>query len=173
MRCQVNWHGDVFSYLVDHGLPLGGATGYTEDKDVRTVWECDAPSTEKALTWDYVTTTPHLVPANEEIKKALILYGPLVATLTWEDCFTLYGGGIFNEAINKSNNDDLPHIVLIIGWDDSKKAWLVKNGYGTGWGEQGFGWVKYGSNNIGRNAAWVLADPEPKIEPMKREATGN
>jgi catalase (peroxidase I) len=27
------------------------------------------------------------------------------------------------------------------------------------WGENGYGWVHYGTNNIGRKAAWVLAKP--------------
>ncbi len=34
------------------------------------------------------------------------------------------------------------HYVLIIGYDDAKGAWLIKNSWGTGWGENGFGWIK-------------------------------
>jgi cathepsin L len=51
--------------------------------------------------------------------------------------------------------------VLIIGWDDKKDggAWLVKNSYGPRWGDDGFGWIKYGSNNIGQWAAYVVPDP--------------
>lgn len=52
-------------------------------------------------------------------------------------------------------------MVLLIGWDDEKGAWLVKNSWGEEWGEKGFGWIKYGSNNIGVFAAWI--DAEPKL----------
>jgi cathepsin L len=44
-----------------------------------------------------------------------------------------------------------------VGWDDSKNAWLVRNSYGSTWGEKGYGWIDYNSNNIGIRAAWVLA----------------
>jgi cathepsin L len=47
------------------------------------------------------------------------------------------------------------HAVLLIGWDDEKQAWLIKNSWGEQWGEKGFAWIKYGSNNIGVFAAWV------------------
>jgi len=56
------------------------------------------------------------------------------------------------------------HAVTLIGWDDAKKAWLIKNSWGTGWGgtcdhgdERGYMWIHYGTNNIGYLAAWVKA----------------
>jgi C1A family cysteine protease len=56
------------------------------------------------------------------------------------------------------------HGVTLIGWDDSKGAWLIKNSWGTGWGdicgfgsERGYIWISYTSDNIGYAAAWVQA----------------
>jgi cathepsin L len=49
------------------------------------------------------------------------------------------------------------HIVLIVGWDDSFHAWIIKNSWGSEWGDNGFIKLKYGTGNIGFNAAWVLA----------------
>lgn len=40
------------------------------------------------------------------------------------------------------------HLLLLIGWDDSKNAWLLKNSWGTGSGTDGFIWIKYRSNYI-------------------------
>ncbi len=67
-------------------------------------------------------------------------------TVTWK----YWGGGSIN------------HGVTLIGWDDSKSAWLIKNSWGTGWGdvcgfgtERGYMWISYATNNIGFAAAWV------------------
>jgi hypothetical protein len=56
------------------------------------------------------------------------------------------------------------HGVLLVGWDDYQGAWLIKNSWGTGWGdtcgygsERGYGWIKYNAENIGAGAAWVRA----------------
>jgi cathepsin L len=49
--------------------------------------------------------------------------------------------------------------MVLIGWDDEKQAWLVKNSWGEEWGAKGFGWVAYGSNNIRQFAAWIQPTP--------------
>jgi C1A family cysteine protease len=153
--CAINWHGEAFSYIVDRGLPFGVGDSY--DGSGYPNWVCDRTESVKALTWDYVSSTPHLVPDVAEIKRSLVTYGPLVTTMNLDDCLMLYGGGIFDEEIAK---DGPYHMLLIVGWDDAKGAWLVKNSFGDEWGEGGFGWVKYGSNNIGKWSAWIMADPK-------------
>ena len=51
---------------------------------------------------------------------------------------------------------------MIIGWDDTKQAWLMRNSWDTTWGDSGYAWIKYNSNNIGRRAAWVVAKKFPR-----------
>ena len=167
--CAFNWHGEAFSFMVDEGMPLDGTSDFGLFSTGHYTL-CDAKTFVKALTWDYVSSTPHDVASREEIKRALITYGPIVTTLVFDSCLNLYGGGVFNEQQNWNTDDGgrkvrKPgnHIVLIFGWDDAKEAWLIKNSYGTEWGENGYGWIKYDSNNIGQFAAWILADPKEQI----------
>lgn len=35
------------------------------------------------------------------------------------------------------------HCVDIVGHDDSKQAWLIRNSWGTSWGEAGYAWMPY------------------------------
>ncbi|WP_447984695.1 C1 family peptidase [Nitrospira sp. Nam74] len=49
------------------------------------------------------------------------------------------------------------HAVVIVGWDDEKGAWRVRNSWGTGWGESGYAWVKYNNNAIGWDTVWAVA----------------
>lgn len=150
--CDFNWHGEAFTFLVDKGLPLGGSKKYV-DSDIG--WNRDSTNFVRALTWDYVHKPADKVAPNDEIKRAIISYGSAVSLMKFDYCMKLYGTGVFNERQNELGQ----HLVVIIGWDDAKGAWLIKNSYSTEWGESGFGWIKYGSNNIGQFAAWVAADP--------------
>ncbi len=159
--CEERWHGDVLSFLVDNGLPLGGARKYNNEKQV---WTCEAKEYLKALTWDFVSAKPQNITPPDELKTALVTYGPVLTLLRSDRCFRLYGSGIFNEDFHQGGN----HFVSIIGWDDSKSAWLIKNSYGTDWGDAGFAWVKYGANEIGKFAAVVIADPDEETRIFKK-----
>jgi len=61
------------------------------------------------------------------------------------------------------------HAVTLIGWDDGRQAWLMKNSWGTGWGDncgygtdRGYMWISYSCDNVGYAAAWVEAVEAPR-----------
>jgi C1A family cysteine protease len=115
-------------------------------------------SFDRAMAWGYVNEqNPGELPSVEQLKAALIEHGPLAITILGDNCFAVYQGGVFNG----HQSGDTTHAMVLIGWDDSKRAWLIKNSWGTKWGENGFGWVEYGSNNVGLYAAWI--QPSPSI----------
>jgi hypothetical protein len=47
---------------------------------------------------------------------------------------------------------ELSHAVQVVGYDNSKQAWLVKNSWGDGWANEGYGWVSF--------SAPGMCDPE-------------
>ncbi|MCC6459619.1 MAG: hypothetical protein IT260_04045 [Saprospiraceae bacterium] len=91
------------------------------------------------------------------LKQGILRYGAvsvsLLATEEWVD----YTGGILDGLPSTPGRPRTNHAVLLIGWDDDKQAFLVKNSWGTDWGLDGFCWVKYQHYNIGCRAAVVLA----------------
>lgn len=51
------------------------------------------------------------------------------------------------------------HGVTLVGWDDARGAWLIKNSWSAGWGESGYMWIAYECNNVGYAPAWVQSAP--------------
>lgn len=62
--------------------------------------------------------------------------GPISVSIV-ADKMKLYKSGIFDD---KLCGDELDHGVLAVGYGaaDNKDYWLVKNSWGTTWGEQGY-----------------------------------
>src|SRR5262249_19976869 len=85
---------------------------------------------------------------------------PLVVNLFSETpAFKNYKGGVVRGPARPTD-----HALLLVGWDDGRRAWKVKNSWGTDWGIEGFAWVGYGSFGIGDQAAWIEARPVPRVE---------
>lgn len=148
--CRGGWR--AHQYLVDKGSATEADYPYMTSK--RTC-KNDISRPYKALTWGYVGSSDI-----SAIKQALCQHGPLTVSVRATDDFIAYTDGIFNEFAS----GDINHGVTLIGWDDSKSAWLIKNSWGTGWGstcgygtERGYMWIRYNCNQIGYAAAWIEA----------------
>jgi len=62
-----------------------------------------------------------------------------------------YVGGIFTRTTCKHGYMDLDHCVHLTGFgqDGGQKDWLVKNSWGTSWGEKGYIKIAFGTNLCG------------------------
>ncbi len=129
------------------------------------------------------------IPSDDELKAAILRYGPVatgVHTANWEtywkvndsgsqnpSWYTDFPNGVFNGW--KSNGDPsyVDHEVVIVGWDDNLGqggAWIVKNSWGTSWGDGGYMLLPYGCNNLGFGASWVSAYPTSGLSANLAEA---
>jgi hypothetical protein len=107
-------------------------------------------------------------PEPQLIKRALIDNGPLVANVYLTPAFTSHKSGPFREDVTPPADSPTSHILLIVGWDDTKGrkgCWKVQNSWGEKWCESGFMWIEYGSNNIGHSACWVRAQSKQYVLP--------
>lgn len=55
------------------------------------------------------------------------------------------------------------HAMLIVGFNDSLGAWIVRNQWGPGWGYGGYAYIGYGETEIDTGAKWgvTLTDCDP------------
>ncbi len=113
--------------------------------------------------WNYVTNSV------TQIKTAL-LEGPVACSVyssgTEFDEYT--GGCITGSAVSTD------HSVLIVGWDDracsDNGGWIVKNSWGTDWGDYGYFTIQYGAMNIGSYATQIVYNPRPPASPCTRRS---
>lgn len=100
--------------------------------------------------WTYIGLQPN-IPFNEQVKLAVFKYGPVVTAVAAAGDWEAYSGGVFTAC--ESIIPD--HWVLIVGWDDERGAWRIRNSWGTDWGESGYMWLSYGCSRVGLAAHYV------------------
>src|SRR5262249_32739319 len=118
-----------------------------------------AAGTYRAVAWGYVKADARGIPTVADMKDALKKYGPLVVAFDVTNPFFGYTSGVFKDYVTPTDPKKIKinHDVTLIGWDDNKHAWIVKNSWGTGWGMNGFFYIDYNTNCFGYGAAWVQA----------------
>jgi hypothetical protein len=156
--CNGGWTGSVWSWIRDHGAVPETCMPYQADDDV--------PCTENACSKVAAAKRWIDIPNDvAQIKTAIYEYGPVATSFWVYNDFFSYDGGCYEheDQVHGTN-----HAVVIVGWDDlacgGDGAWLVKNSWGEGWGEDGYFWIKYGDSNIGTATMLVYYEPAVDIE---------
>lgn len=91
----------------------------------------------------------------ESVKTAL-LKGPLMTTLTVYEDFLTYSSGVY---LHKKGPSLGGHAVSLVGYDDAKQAWLVRNSWGEEFGENGYIWVAYADKSGIGSQTWGFELP--------------
>ena len=99
------------------------------------------------------------------LKRAVLERGPIAVAVSVGNNFFGYTGGVFTY----NSQEGINHAVVVVGWDDSMGAWLVRNSWSSAWGMGGHMWIAYGVSSVGVGAAYVILDvkrsPHPSVSP--------
>ena len=161
---------DIFnSYYQSTGITTESCFNYTAiDTAGCNAVECGFPPTlcsDKCANWEddkWITSSyvePSLADA-DNIKRALIENGPLeVGMIVYCDLFD-YASGIYSPAVIDVCGY---HAVTIVGYGvyDGLDYWIVKNSWGTDWGESGYFRILANTSWIDTWFAFGVVQPIP------------
>lgn len=139
-------------------MPIGYLTSWigpvNSTEDPADDWDVIAPVLDSAVHVQnilYLGRTSYT--DNNKIKEAIMKYGAIATEIYISNSYLQSNGNYY------CNKDmDRNHAICVIGWDDSRSisgapgngAWIVKNSYGSKWGDGGYGYVSYYDHTLFR-----------------------
>ena len=137
------WPQNAADFLKNTGIVDEACMPYTSGstgQDVACSKKCgdSAERTTKIASF----TTPSTLSRDGSIDqvKAALRTGPLVTTLDVYSDFMTYASGVYKHVTGELEGG---HAISIVGFDDQKRAWLIRNSWGDEWGEAGFAWISW------------------------------
>lgn len=140
--CNGGWPYDVLSWLQktrrltwEQNYPYANQVGSCQNTNGAEVAANDG-------NFKYVT-----LKSLDEIKNHVANHGPVIATFRVVNSFQNYGGsGVYQET---NCADGANHAPVIYGYDKTSSGqeyWIVKNSWGTDWGDYGWAYIALGQN---------------------------
>lgn len=125
----------------------------------------------KLASWAFVGDDES-IPSNAAMQAAILTHGPIAVGVAAGEDWDEYQGS--NSVI--SGNGVVNHEVEIVGWTsiNGVQVWVVKNDWGTTWGNNGQCYVRFNTGSIGTGAAFasvaVAPTPAPAPAPAPQPA---
>ncbi|XP_035504674.1 procathepsin L [Scophthalmus maximus] len=131
--CNGAWMANAYDYVVNNGLQSTSTYPYTS-VDTQPCYYDSRLSV--AHIKDY-----RFIPKGDEqaLADAVATIGPITVAIDADHAsFLFYSSGLYNEPSCNPNN--LSHAVLLVGFgsEGGQDYWIIKNSWGSSWGEGGF-----------------------------------
>lgn len=108
----------------------------------------------------------------DAIKTAIIASGPVDAAVLTTSAFDAYTGGVYqDDQTTCSSSDSLcyntptDHAISLVGWNDGDQTtpghWILRNSWGTEWGEAGYMRIAYSAAKVSCAVAYLTYPPLP------------
>lgn len=117
---------------------------------------------EQLKDWGFVIGPLETAPV-DAIKQAIRDYGPVGTMVCVGPAFHQYQGGVFRTDESAScPGFPANHVMVLVGWNDQDGAWIARNSWGSGWGEQGYMRIAYGTSNIDLGVVYARYGKQPE-----------
>ncbi len=152
------WAHDYHEWAIPAGETAAGAVNESDfPYEAKDTVACNAPHAhqEKIADWRYVGSS-NAVAAVDAIKQAIIDHGPVAAAVCVGANFYAYQNGVLAMSDVCDENNPVNHGIVLVGWNDSDGAWILRNSWGADWGENGYMRIKYATSMVGFAANYIV-----------------
>lgn len=119
----------------------------------KAVWgQCKKVKDESLVVHLKPNSTIFLVKNERSIQRFMLHNGPVAVAMNAHPMQQYYNGGIFRLPAAICPPNQLNHAILLVGWGetpDGTPYWIIKNTWGSGWGEAGYMRMYRGENVCG------------------------
>jgi C1A family cysteine protease len=142
-----------------HGMPLDAALSRARNNGIGL--ETDFPYDPAAAACVAIKPVVraagfHYILNDKDRRISISEDGPVVAVMKVFTDFLAYDTGVYEHI---SGADEGLHAVVIVGYDDRERFWIVRNSWGPDAGESGYFRIRYGQCEIDTRP-FVAIDPE-------------
>jgi len=153
--CQGAWANVYVDFIQGNMNQEEAGYKYTSG-DSGKVGEC-MPSDGNIHSQAMVTGFQNMWGADEATMESLLMIGPVATSVKATHNWSAYGGGVLiDHACCDSVDHDhcswqTNHSVLVVGYgtEGGQDYWLIKNSWGSDWGEEGYIKLKKGTGHCG------------------------
>jgi len=156
------------NYLKSGGYLVAwmGPVNETTDPYPVDTWNYTSPSGPVTKHVQEIYWIPGMANASdlETIKSSIVNNGALISSFYWNPAsYNFTHKSYYCPTCSGSN-----HCINLVGWDDNYNrnnfttpapgdgAFLLRNSWGTSWGDQGYGWISYHDPTIGKYNAHIF-----------------
>ena len=166
--CQFCGGGSCSGWGLTSGLAFAKSTGIT-DEACFPYQPQNMPCNNRCADWQSRLQKISSYAAHSSMqarKDAIATKGPLLAGMAVYNDFFSYSSGVYQKTAGSSLAGY--HCICVVGYDDNRRCWILKNSWGTNWGQGGFCRLGYGQSDLLIDTSWSFYSVEPTgVQPTK------